>query len=256
MSLFSTLTKYLSAPNTPVTLGTSGQEFDSITFRGFKADGTANVGSVTVAPISPISGIGTTTVPAGGTATLLTPVGTTVLASQFQLNGANADDGVSAVFFVESSVTWTSLESKVEEAFETIIRTIPSLVASCAIARGIDSETLTPNSVLAICRTITARPIAQEFVGNYDCQVTLRVTTQADASASLTQAQQAAKHWDRVARVRDVALDDSSLAILSAAVSSFTVLESARDVSASTSIEERHFVTDINFTITAVGSDI
>jgi hypothetical protein len=256
MSLFSTLTKYLAAPNTPVTLGTSGQEFDSITFRGFKADGTANTGSVTVAPISPITGIGTTTVPAGGIATLIAPTGTTVLASQFQLDGANAGDGVSASFFVESSVVWTGLEAKVEEAFEALIRTVPSLVASCAIARGIDSETLTANSIIATCKNITARPVAQEFVGNYDCLVRLVVTTQADSSASLTQAQQATKHWDRVARVRDVATDDESLATLSAAVARFTVLESVRDLSTSTMIEDRHFTTEIAFTILAVGSDI
>lgn len=256
-SLFTEITKHLVTGNVPVTLGAAGDVFDSITFYGVKADETVNAGNVTVGPITPITGVSVVTIAPGESETLLAPAGTTLTASQFEVNGANALDGVIANYFRTSTVGWTRIESKVEEAVESLMRTAPKLVAECTISRGIDTDTGTANRVVCMCDSAAIRPISQIQVGNYDCKVTLRIISQADsytgASSSFDPMD---KHWERVAYARDLLIDESTPKLLSRFVSDFYVFQSARDVDARTSVDDRSFVTELTAMFYAVVSDL
>ena len=256
-SLFTEITKHLVTGNVAVTLGAAGDVFDSITFYGAKADGTDNAGSVTVSPIAPITGVSSVTIAAGESETLLAPAGTTLTASQFEVNGANALDGVIANYFSAAAVGWTRIESKVEEAVESLMRTAPKLVAECTISRGIDTDTGTANRVVCMCDSAQLRPISQIPVGNYDCKVTVRVVSQADpytgASSSFDPMD---KHWERVAYVRDLLIDESAAVLMSRFVDEFYVYQSERDIAAQTMVDDRSFVTELTMTILACGSDL
>ena len=257
MSLFTEILKHLVTGSVPVTLGTSGDVFDSITFMGFRADGTtANTSTVTVSPITPISGVSAVTVLSGATTTLIAPVGTTLTAAQFQVDSATALDGVVANYFTESGVDWNEIERKVEEAGELLIRTIPSLTQECTITRGLDSDTKGENTITCVCSSAAIRPIAQRPVGNYDCKLKAVIRSQCDLNTSRTQAQQLTKHWNRLARVRDVFLDETAISLLSNSVASFYVFDSIREVSCTTSIDDRSYVSEVEFTVFAIGSDI
>lgn len=258
MSLFTSILKHLVTGNTPVTLGSSGDVFDSITFYGAKADGASNAGNVTVSPINPISGVSSVTITPGTTQTLLAPAGTTLTADQFQVNGANALDGVLASYFSAGSVTWNKIESKVEQAAELLMRTVPKLVAECAISRGVDTDTRTnPNAIICECSTATARPISQIPVGNYDCRLTVRVISQADAyTGDSSSFDPMAKHWERVAYVRDLLIDDLTPTLLSRFVADFFVLDAVRDADARTTVDDRSFVTELSVMLYAVGADL
>lgn len=255
MSQWTEILSHVVTGGVAVSLGGSGSVFDSITFLGFRADGTTvNTSTVTVAPLVPISGVSSVTVAPGMSTTLLAPAGTTLTAAQFTVVSATALDGVVADFFSESALDWNMIESKVEEACELLVRTIPSIVADCTISRGFDVDTKTPNSVICICDSANNRDLGQNPVGNYDCKVKVRVTSQADSATDLTTTQALAAHWRRVARVRDAFLDENAPRLLSSSVALFYAFNSVREISTSSRTEDRHYVSELEFTVTCVGS--
>lgn len=257
-SIFTSISKHLVTGNVPVTLGAAGDVFDSITFYGVKVDGsTNNAGNVTVGPINPISGVSAVTVAPGELETLLAPAGTTLTASQFEVSGANALDGVVARYFSAATVGWNKLESKIEEAAELLCRTVPKLVAECTISRGIDTDTRTANCIICMCDSAQIRPISQVPVGNYDCKLTIKVVSQADAYTGASSSfDPMAKHWERVAYVRDLFTDELAPTLLSQFVADLYLFEATRDVDARTTVEDRSYITELTMTVYAVGSDL
>ena len=231
--------------------------FDSITFFGFRADGvTLNTSTVTVAPLIPITGVSSVTVSPGMSTTLLAPTGTTLTAAQFTVVSATALDGVVADFFSEVAIDWNMIESKVEQASELLVRSIPSIVADCTISRGFDTYTKTPNSIICICHTATNRDLGQNPVGNYDCKIMVRVTSQADSTDTATISAQLTKHWKRVARVRDMFLDENAPRFMGVSVALLFEFDSVREVSTVSRVEDRHYVSDLEFVVLCLGSDV
>lgn len=256
-SLFSTLAKHLVTGNVAVTLGTSGDIFDSITFYGAKANGADNTGNVTISPITPITGVSAVTIAPGESETLLAPAGTTLTASQFELNGANSADGVLCLFFDASTTSWNLLESKVEEASEALVRTVPHLVAECSITRGFDTDTQSPNRISCHCESATIRELSSPSIGNYDCKLTVRITSQADAYTGASSSfDPLAKHWERVAYVRDLFTDELTCQALSRFVDDFEVIDASRGIDARNFVEDRTFVTEFSVMLVAVGQNL
>lgn len=257
MSLWTDINSHLVTGSVPVVLGSAGAVFDSISFQGVRVDGaTSNTSTVTVSPITPISGVAAVTVLAGLTGTLIAPTGTTLTAAQFEVNSATSLDGVVASYYRESTVDWNLLESKVEEACELLVRTIPSVVGDCTISRGLDVDTKTANSVICSCSSATIRGLGQKPFGNYDCKVRVKITSQSDDTSTVTLAEKLVKHWQRVSRVRDAFLDEYAITFLTRSVALFYVFDSVRDFDSTTVTDERSYVTELGFTLLCVGSDI
>lgn len=238
-SIFSSFYKIPTATDTAQALGASTVRFNAAVFIGQKAKDTNNAQRVFVEV-----GSGSLTIFPGGAETFTAPNQSYVTAADFNVKSQAAGDGVLCIYTLATDKTFSDIELTLEQAICRYLSTIAATLDDCSFTTGISPEERTADNINVHVTSATERTIGAR---NFDCEVTVQVRSQV---GKVDENNRYERHRLRTSYVRDMILADEAPDILASLQTSLHVYDPLRDVTCTSSIEDRTWVSDITFTIT------